>query len=162
MFLCVSPMKAMEDIRPPFGFQWGETSSRMEQALQKVQAKVVEKDTIPGGSRWKVIGISQRLLLVAYFIFQGDTLHEIELNYGDPAWSIAQYTNFFDQTRRYIDQRYGSGGLIAKSTATQNGVTHTLTGYQWTQPGATLQIFLFTAEKAGETSKVLSLHYRSS
>jgi hypothetical protein len=153
---------SLEEIRPPFGFQWGESSERLERMLKEAKARVVKKENIDGGERLTVEGITQRLLVRSYFIFSDDSLTEIELIYGDPAWDSKQYTDFFDQTRRHIDRRYGSGRLVARTKSTQNGVTHTLIGYQWTQVGATLQLFLFTAEKGTQTTRTLSLHYRSS
>lgn len=153
---------SLEEIRPPFGFQWGESSERLERMLNEAKARVVKREDIDGGKRLTVEGISQRLLLRAYFFFSDDSLTEIELIYGDPAWDSKQFTDFFDQTRRHIDRRYGSGRLVARTKSTQNGVTHTLIGYQWTQLGATLQLFLFTAEKGMQTTRTLSLHYRSS
>lgn len=152
---------ATEEIRPPFGFQWGETSERVEHMLTQAKARVVNKENTSEGVRLTVEGISQRLLQRAFFSFNGDSLEEIELHYGDGAWDFNHYNRFFDQTRRHIDQRYGAGRLIARTKTTQNGVTHSLIGYQWTQFGATLQLFFFSAEKDGHTVKVLSLHYRA-
>jgi hypothetical protein len=160
-FLAGTARAEFEEIRPPFGFQWGESSARLEQMLTQAKARVVEKENVEGGLRLTVEGITQRLLLRSYFIFTGDSLNEIELIYGDPSWDSKQFTDFFDQTRRHIDRRYGSGRLIARTKSSQNGVTHSLIGYQWTQMGATLQIFLFMAEKGAETTRTLSLHYRS-
>lgn len=157
-----SAQAALEEIRPPFGFQWGETVARVEQMLTQAKAQVVERTELPSGVRLTVEGISQRLLLRAYFTFESDALQEIELHYGEPAWDIAQYNRFFDQTRRHIDQRYGTGRLIARTKSTQNGVAHSLIGYQWTQLGGTLQLFFFSAEKEGKSVKILSLHYRTS
>ena len=150
-----------EEIRPPFGFQWGENAERVEHLLTQAKARVVAKEETDRGARLTVEGISQRLLLRAFFSFTNDSLEEIELHYGDTSWDFNQYNRFFDQTRRHIDQRYGAGRLIARTNTTQNGVTHSLIGYQWTQFGATLQLFFFSAEKGGETVKILSLHYRA-
>jgi hypothetical protein len=152
---------ATEEIRPPFGFQWGETSERVEHMLTQAKARVVARENTPQGVRLTVEGISQRMLQRAYFSFNGDSLEEIELHYGEEAWDFNHYNRFFDQTRRHIDQRYGAGRLIARTKSTQSGVTHSLIGYQWTQLGGTLQLFFFSAEKAGHTVKILSLHYRA-
>ncbi len=162
LFCLVTEGVALEEIRPPFGFQWGESLARMEQMLVNAKAKIVSKEPIPGGTQMKVTGISQRLLRAACFKFQGDSLTEIELQYGDPAWDTTKFSDFFDQTRRHLDERYGTGKLIAREKSVQNGITNSLIGYQWTQLGATLQLFYFTAESEAETTKVLSIHYRSS
>jgi hypothetical protein len=151
---------ANEEIKPPFGFQWGESAERLEKMLVQAKARIVERQQTPDGLRLRVDGIAQRLLLTAYFSFANDSLKEIELHYGAPDWDTAQYTRFFDQTRRHIDQRYGAGKLIARNKSSVQGVTHTLMGYQWTQTGASLQMFLFTAEKGAEVVRTMSLHYR--
>lgn len=161
-FAAISARANFEEIRPPFGFQWGESSGRLEKMLKESNAHVVEREDTEEGLRLTVEGITQRLLVKAYFIFERDTLTEIELIYGDPSWDSKQYTEFFDQTRRHIDRRYGNGRLIARTKSTQNGVAHSLIGYQWTQAGASLQLFLFMAEKGAETTRTLSLHYRAS
>ncbi len=154
--------RAMEEIKPPFGFQWGESPTRLEKMLTQAKARVVEKTDVDGRLQIEVAGISQRLLQSSYFYFKEDALEEVELHYGDPSWSSQQYSSFFDQTRRHIDQRYGSGKLVARSRSSQNGIVHSLIGYQWTQVGGTLQLFLFTAEQGAQQKKILSLHYRGS
>lgn len=157
-----SPDSAMasEQIRAPFGFQWGESSERLEKLLEQVKAKVEERDEDGNSLRLKVTGISQRMLLDAYFVFENNALVEVELHYGEPSWDTAQYTRFFDQTRRHLDQKYGAGKLVARTKNSASGVTHSLMGYEWVQPGASLQLFLFTAEKGSEVVRNLSLHYR--
>lgn len=162
VWVCAVEGYAADEIRAPFGFQWGDSVARIEQTLVNAKAKIVAKEAVPGGTLMKVTGITQKLLQFAYFKFQGDSLVEIEVQYGDSAWSVAQFNDFFDQTRRSIDARYGMGQLIARSKSVQNGISSAVTGYQWMQVGATLQLFFFTAESGADTVRVLSLHYRSS
>lgn len=157
---CQHARAANEEIKPPFGFQWGESVERLERMLVQAKARVVDRQETPDGLRLKVEGIAQRMLLTAYFTFVNNSLQEIELHYGAPDWDTTAYTRFFDQTRRHIDQRYGPGRLLTRTRNTSEGVTHSLTGYQWTQAGASLQMFLFIAEKGGEVVRTLSLHYR--
>ncbi len=149
-----------QEIRPPFGFQWGENPERLAKLLEQAKARVEAEEMVQGRLRLKVAGISQRMLLRAYFYFDQGSLSEIELHYGNEGWDTGQYTEFFDQTRRFLDQKYGQGRLLARAKSEQAGVKSSLIGYQWTQPGASLQIFLFIAEKGAETLRILSLHYR--
>lgn len=151
---------AAEEIRVPFGFTWGESQQRLEKMLEQAQAKVVDRREVDGQQVLTVTGIAQRLLLRAVFYFENDALSEIELHYGDPSWDAARYAAYFNQTRRHLDKRYGGGKLITRSREKRGETLHTMQGYQWSQPSATLQMFLFTAERGAQSHRVLSLHYR--
>lgn len=154
------PVHAAEEIKPPFGLRWGESQERVELRLRQANARIVSREKTGRGERIEVHGLAQRMLLRAFFHFEMGSLEEVELHYGSGAWDLAAYLNFFEQTRSHLNQRYGEGRLIARSKSSQNNITSSLTGYQWSQPGATLQLFLFSAERSGRSVKVLSLHYR--
>ena len=149
-----------QEIRVPFNFQWGESAQRLEESLLKVQARVVERRTVQSRSVLVVEGIPQKLLLRAMFYFESDSLNEIELHYGDPQWDSVQYAQFFDQTRRNIEMKYGMGRVIARQKTREGEILQTLIGYQWVQASTSLQLFLYTAEKGAESLRVLSLHYK--
>lgn len=151
---------AEEEIRVPFNFQWGESAQRLEDSLKRVQATVVERKTIQNRSVLVVEGIPQKLLQRALFYFDGDSLAEIELHYGEKTWDSVQYAQFFDQTRRNIDTKYGMGRVIARQKTREGEVLQTLIGYQWVQATTSLQLFLYTAEQGAESLRVLSLHYK--
>ncbi|TSA31241.1 MAG: hypothetical protein D4R65_11590 [Verrucomicrobiaceae bacterium] len=107
-----------------------------------------------------VEGIPQKLLQRALFYFDSDSLNEIELHYGDKSWDSVQYAQFFDQTRRNIEMKYGMGRVIARQKTREGEILQTLIGYQWVQASTSLQLFLYTAEKGAESLRVLSLHYK--
>lgn len=151
---------ADQEIRVPFNFQWGESAQRLEEGLAKVQARIIERKTIDKRSVLVVEGIPQKLLQRAIFYFDSDSLNEIELHYGDKNWDSAQYAQFFDQTRRNIETKYGMGRVIARQKTREGEILQTLIGYQWTQASTSLQLFLYTAEKGAESLRVLSLHYK--
>lgn len=151
---------AEEEIRVPFNFQWGESAQRLEDSLTKVQARVVERKTVQNRNVLVVEGIPQKLLQRVLFYFDSDSLCEIELHYGDSSWDSLQYAQFFDQTRRNIDNRYGMGRVIARQKTREGEILQTLIGYQWVQATTSLQLFLYTAEKGAESIRVLSLHYK--
>ena len=161
-FLLAGPFQAWsaEEIRVPFNFQWGESASRLEDSLKKVQAKVVERKKIQNRDVLVVEGIPQKLLQRVLFYFDSDSLSEIELHYGDASWDSVQYAQFFDQTRRNIDNRYGMGRVIARQKTREGEILQTLIGYQWVQATTSLQLFLYTAEKGSDSIRVLSLHYK--
>jgi hypothetical protein len=156
----LSSARSEEEIRVPFNFQWGESAQRLEESLAKVQARVVERKTIQNRNVLVVEGIPQKLLQRVFFYFDSDSLNEIELHYGDASWDSVQYAQFFDQTRRNIDNRYGMGRVIARQKTREGEILQTLIGYQWVQATTSLQLFLYTAEKQAESIRVLSLHYK--
>jgi len=149
-----------EEIRVPFNFQWGESAQRLEEGLTKVKARVVERKTVQGRNVLVVEGIPQKLLQRALFYFDSDSLSEIELHYGDNSWDSVQYAQFFDQTRRNIDGKYGMGRVIARQKTREGEILQTLIGYQWVQATTSLQLFLYTAEKGADSIRILSLHYK--
>lgn len=158
--LASSCAAAAEEIRVPFNFQWGESAARLEDSLKRVQARVVERKSVQGRSVLVVEGIPQKLLQRALFYFDADSLSEIELHYGDRSWDAVQYGQFFDQTRRNIDGKYGMGRVIARQKTREGEVLQTLIGYQWVQATTSLQLFLYTAERGADSMRVLSLHYK--
>ncbi|MFV0415847.1 MAG: hypothetical protein ACK5NG_05715 [Chthoniobacterales bacterium] len=150
------------EIKPPFGLYWGESANRLEGILEKSKAKIIEKKTVDGRLCIVATGIPQKLLLRTTFYFENNALEEVELNYGDPNWDPLKYLDFFDKTRRHLDNRYGSGKLIARTRTDNKGFISSLSGYQWVQPGSSLQLFLFTAEEGLNKIRVLSMHYSGS
>lgn len=158
--LGVGKIHAVEQIKVPFNFQWGESAQRLEDSMKRVQAKVVERKQVQNRLCLVVEGIPQKLLQRALFYFDNDSLNEIELHYGDPSWDSLQFGNFFDQTRRNIESKYGIGRVVARQKTREGEVLQTLIGYQWTQDMASLNLFYYTAERSAETYRVLSLHYR--
>ncbi len=151
---------AVEEIKVPFNFQWGESSQRLEDGLNRVQAKVVERKSVQGRLCLVVEGIPQRLLQRAQFYFRDDSLEEIELQYGDPNWDSTQFGSFFDQTRRNVEGKYGIGRVISRQKTREGDVLQTIIGYQWVQDAVTLTLYYYTAERGAESFRVLSLHYR--
>jgi hypothetical protein len=154
--------EAVQQMRVPFNFQWGESLQRVEKSLTGIKAKIVERKNIQNRKVLVVEGIPQKNLLRAQFYFSNDMLNEIELHYGDNTWDSLRYANFFDEVRRNVDSKYGHGRMIAreKSRDPATNVVQTLIGYQWIQGFMSLRLFLFTGEKAEQGFRVLSLHYK--
>ena len=152
--------RAVEEIKVPFNFQWGEAAQRLEDSLKRVQARVVDRKQVRNRQCLVVEGIPQRLLQRALFYFENDSLNEIELHYGDNAWDSERYGTFFDQTRRNIERKYGLGRVVARQKTREGEVLETLIGYQWTQDITTLVLYYYTAENGPDSFRLLSLHYR--
>lgn len=156
----VHRLSAIEEIKVPFNFSWGESSQRLEESLKRVKAKVVDRRTVQKRECLEVVGIPQKLLQRALFYFESDSLNEIELQYGDPAWDSIQFGAFFDQTRRNIEKKYGIGRVIARQKTRDENVLQTVIGYQWVQDTVTLSLYYYTAEQGANSFRLLSLHYR--
>ena len=162
-FLCWSltePAWAAEEIKVPFNFAWGEAAQRLEDGLKRVQARVVDRKKVRNRQCLVVEGIPQRLLQRALFYFDNDSLNEIELHYGDSDWDADRYGNFFDQTRRNIEAKYGIGRVVARQKTRDGDILETLIGYQWTQDTTTLVLYYYTADNGSDSYRLLSLHYR--
>ena len=149
-----------EEIKIPFNFSWGESSSRLEAGLKSVKARIIERKQVRGRLCLVVEGIPQRLLQRALFYFDNDALGEIELHYGDSQWDQAKYDTFFEKTRLNIERKYGPGRIIARQRSVDSGVLQSLVGYQWTQPVTALALFYYSAKKETNSFSLLSLHYR--
>lgn len=148
-------------IKIPWGFQWGETAAEVEGSLQKAKTVITQRRKIGNRSALVASGFIQYRLQQAVFYFQDDRLNEIELQYGEKNWEASQYQDFFDQTCGNIEAKYGPGRLLAQQkNPPDQDVLASIIGYQWTQISATLQAFLFTAEKGTESFQIVSLHYR--
>jgi hypothetical protein len=159
-WLLLVPASAVEEIKVPFNFAWGEAAQRLEDSLKRVQARVVDRKKVRNRQCLVVEGIPQRLLQRALFYFDNDALNEIELHYGDSAWDADRYGDFFDQTRRNIETKYGTGRVVARQKTRDGDILETLIGYQWTQDTTTLVLYYYTADNGSDAYRLLSLHYR--
>jgi len=152
--------EASEALKVPYGFAWGDSSTRVQLSLKNSDATVVETKNVRGRKCLVVEGIPQKMLLRALFYFENDALNEIELQYGDPAWDGIKFSTFVEETRRNIEKKYGVGRIVARSRTREGDVTQNLLGYQWVQPATTLALYSYTAEQGASTLRLMSLHYR--
>jgi hypothetical protein len=159
---CFARTADAAQMKVPFNFQWGESTARVEKSLEGIKAKIVDRKTSQSRQVLVVEGIPQRSLQRALFYFSNDSLNEIELQYGDPSWDNQRYATFFDEVRRNVDTKYGTGRLVVrdKTRDPETDILQTLIGYQWVQGYMSLRLFLFTGEKTGNGYRVLSLHYK--
>lgn len=154
------PQAAAIEVRPPFGLQWGETGDRLAALLKGAGAKIVEKRTAKDREIWTVEGLLQPRLKRTLFYFRDSTLIEIELQYEDASWDVAQYDTFLGEVRRKIEEIYGPGTLIARQKNPDADVTETIVGYQWNLDNGSMQLFYFSAEKAPNVFRTVSVHYK--
>src|SRR5438067_1366389 len=155
-----SPSATPEEIKPPFGLQWGESSDRLDKLLKGAKAQIVEKHTVEGREAWTVEGLLQTGLKRTLFYFRDGQLVEVELQYQSPDWDTAKYDDFMAQVRRRIEQRFGAGQLIARSKAPEGDVTQTIVGYKWNLNNTAIQLFYYAAETAKDSYRTVSVHYK--
>lgn len=154
----------LEEINPPFGLRWGETPDRLEKLLTGAKATITERRVIEGRTAWTVEGLLQQGLQRTVFYFRDDGLVEVELQYDNPEWDTAKYDEFMNDVRRKVEQKFGTGRLIARSktpeTTPDGPVTQTVVGYKWEKNAGTIQLFYYAAENATNTWRTVSVHYK--
>ena len=103
-----------EEIKPPFGLHWGETTARLERLLSGAHAKVLDRRTVEGREAWNVEGILTNDLQRTVFYFSKGELVEVELQYKTADWSEEKYNTFMSDVRDRLEKKYGPPELIAR------------------------------------------------
>jgi hypothetical protein len=155
------PVRAAEEIKPPFGLQWGESSERLEKLLQGAKATIVERRNVQDKQAWTVEGLVQAGLRRTIFYLKDDMLVEVELQYQTNEWDTARYDEFMGKVRRTIEQKYGAGQLIARQKQPEGDIMQTVVGYKWNQNNTSIQLFYFAAETPSQIYRTVSVHYKS-
>lgn len=163
--LALSPLAfagPTDEIKPPFGLMWGESSDHLEKLLKGVKATIVEKRDMDDKVAWTVEGLTQAFLRRTIFYFKTGLLIEVELQYQNPQWDNQKYDEFMGQVRQRIEQKYGPGQLIARSKTPEDGnVMQTVVGYKWNQNNTAIQLFYFAAENSTQIFRTVSVHYKT-
>lgn len=150
-----------EDIKPPFGLHWGETTSRMERLLDGAKARIVERRQLDGREVWEVSGILPNDLQRTLFYFSSDQLVEVELQYKTTDWDEEKYTSFMSDVRRKLEVKYGEPELIAKREEPIGTVMQKVVGWKWNRNSAAIELFYFSAQNATQVFRTLSVHYKT-
>jgi hypothetical protein len=152
--------QAPQQINPPFGLEWGESSDRLERLLKGAKADIVDRHDVAGREAWTVEGLLQQGLRRTVFYFRDGQLVEVELQYQSPDWDVGKYDDFMAQVRRRIEQKFGAGQLIARTREPLGDVMQTLVGYKWDENNTAIQLFYFSAETATQSYRTVSVHYK--
>jgi len=152
--------QAAQQINPPFGLEWGESSDRLERLLRGAKADIVDRHDVAGREAWTVEGLIQQGLRRTVFYFRDGQLVEVELQYQSPDWDVAKYDDFMAQVRRRIEQKFGAGQLIARTREPEGDVMQTLVGYKWNENNTAIQLFYFSAETSTQSYRTVSVHYK--
>jgi hypothetical protein len=158
-----SPAQAidLDDIPPPFGFHWGDSTTRVEQILTAAKAKIVSKDRKEKRDVWTVEGLVQPGLKRTLFTFRDALLVEVELQYEYPEWGIERYNERMGDIRRYFDAKFGIGKLVSRSRDTDSDVIQTLVGYQWLVGRTMLELFYFSAQRDPDIFRSITVTYKT-
>jgi hypothetical protein len=153
------PAGALQEIKAPFGMQWGEPVARIKQVVTKAKAKVVEERTVGEREVLVVEGIVQDGLKRTLFYFRDGGLSEVELQYDRKGWDDEKVTAWVNTIKRQADRKYGPGRIFADETGNENGLRHTLKGWMWPQNFVSLRLVHYTAQKDNDKIRRVSLHY---
>src|SRR5262245_4247385 len=160
LFFFVSSMVA-DEIPPPFGFRWSDSSTRVERALKGAKAKIVEREQSDSKEIWTVEGLIHPGLKRTLFAFKGGLLVQVELQYEYPGWNLEHYNSRMGEVRRYFDGKYGTGRLISRSRDNDSDVIQTLVGYQWVVGKSALELFYFSAQKEPNVYRNITVTYKT-
>ncbi len=134
-FFAAAQVFAAEDIPPPFGFRWNDSSGKVEQVLVAAKARIVTREPKEKREVWTVEGLVQPGLKRTLFEFKENFLVEVELQYEYDKWTIEHYNNRMGEIRRYFDGKFGTGKLVSRTRDSDSDVVQTLVGYQWAVGG---------------------------
>ncbi len=151
--------QALDDIPPPFGFRWNDSSGKVEQVLIAAKAKIVTRENKDKRDTWTVEGLVQPGLKRTLFKFKEGFLVEVELQYEYDKWTIENYNDRMGEIRRYFDAKFGTGKLVSRTRDTDSDVVQTLVGYQWIVGGTMLELFYFSAQREALVYRTITVTY---
>jgi hypothetical protein len=150
-----------DDIPPPFGFRWNDSSGKVEQVLTTAKAKIVSREPKGNKEVWTVEGLVQPGLKRTLFGFKEGFLVEVELQYEYDKWSIEHYNDRMGEIRRYFDAKFGTGKLVSRTRDTDSDVIQTLVGYQWIVGDTMLELFYFSAQRDALVYRTITVTYKA-
>ena len=152
---------AAEDIPPPFGFHWNDSSGKVEQVLVAAKARIAARAQKEKREVWTVEGLVQPGLKRTTFEFKQGFLVQVELQYEYDKWTIENYNNRMGEIRRYFDGKFGIGKLVMRTRDRDLDVVQTLVGYQWMVGGTMLELFYFSAQREALVFRTITVTYKA-
>jgi len=159
LLMAAVPASAQQEIKAPFGMQWGEPTARIKQVVTKAKAKVVEERSAGQREVLVVTGIVQEGLKRTLFYFSEGGLNEVELQYDREEWDDTKVAAWVATIKREADKKYGPGRIFADENGNENGLRHTLKAWMWPQNFVSLRLVHYTAQKGNDKMRRVSLHY---
>lgn len=155
----LASVQAQQEIKAPFGMQWGESPERIKQVVTNAKAKVVAERTSGKREVIEVEGIVQEGLKRTLFYFADGGLSEVELQYDREGWDESRVASWVATIKRQADVKYGPGRLYADERGDQSGIRHTLRGWMWVQNFVSLRLVHYAAQQGEQKMRRVSLHY---
>jgi len=157
--LMATPAAAQQEIKAPFGMQWGESAERIKEVVTKAKAKITEEKK--AGQRDVIIveGIVQEGLKRTLFYFTDGGLSEVELQYDREGWDEPRVASWVTTIKQQADQKYGAGRIYADDRGEKDGMQHTLRAWIWVQNFVSMRLVHYAAQKGEEKMRRVSLHY---
>jgi hypothetical protein len=156
-----SSTHAAEELLPPFGFRWNDSTSRVEAVLNGAKAKIVSRDKKENRDVWTVEGLVHPGLQRTLFTFKNGSLFGVELQYEYADRTIEWYNTRMGEIRRYFDGKFGTGKLVSRTRDNDSEVIQTLVGYQWIIGTTMLELFYFSAERGQNVYRTISVNYKA-
>jgi hypothetical protein len=153
------PARAQQEIKAPFGMQWGESVDRTKEVIGKAKAKVVEEKVVGERDVLVVEGIVQEGLKRTLFYFSEGGLSEVELQYDREEWDEARVSSWVTTIKQQADKKYGPGRIFADDRGEKESLRHTLRAWIWVQNFVSLRLVHYTAQQDGQRMRRVSLHY---
>lgn len=157
----LSPVRAADELLPPFGFRWNDSTSRVEAVLNGAKAKIVSRDRKENRDVWTVEGLVHPGLKRTLFTFKQGSLFGVELQYEYPDWTIERYNERMGEIRRYFDTKFGTGKLVSRTRDNDSDVIQTLVGYQWIVGATMLELFYFSAQHDALVFRTITVDYKA-
>lgn len=169
--LCPAQQSGLLEIKVPYALSWGDSPDKVHGMISAVKARETAcSEKAPGKIVIEAegLGLADPLLKKSLFTFRDGSLVEVELQYADPAWDGDKAVDFFDRTRRRIDERYGAGTLLVNKvketpadTTVPRDASYTLIIYSWVQPLAALELNFYSMEEKERAFRLVSLRYKT-
>ena len=156
-----SSTHAADELLPPFGFRWNDSTSRVEAVLNGAKAKIVSRDKKENRDVWTVEGLVHPGLQRTLFSFKNGSLFGVELQYEYADRTIEWYNTRMGEIRRYFDGKFGTGKLVSRTRDNDSEVIQTLVGYQWIIGTTMLELFYFSAERGQNVYRTISVNYKA-
>lgn len=158
-----SRASAADELTPPFGFRWNDTTARVEAVLKGAKARIISREKKENREIWTVEGLIHPGLKRTVFTFKSGGLAGVELQY-EYDWTIERYNERMGEIRRYFDAKYGPGKLVSRTRDSDTDVIQTLVGYQWVIGGdhpTMLELFYFSAQHDALVYRTISVDYKA-
>jgi hypothetical protein len=158
-----TPKISHDSIEPPFGLRWGESKEEVKNQLAKAGVQILKRPKVDDREVLAIEGIRQPSLLQASAYFDTQKkLAEVELQYGDSAWTFDAYRAFVVSVTRRLQAYYGEPIVLERDRRPEGDRVETIASYQWQQGDSSgVLLFFFSVEQGKNSYTTVSIYYRA-